>query len=217
MWDYITGKNNQYMRVDVVSDNYKSPHLLKNGVRVDRDSVTTVIFELESILPSNFKTDFFFCSDNKARLYRMMAGYFATLARDSATGTQYFITQGSSEVSGALPDSTHLEADFRLVGHMLYAARNGCSRTIVRGNDTDYICIILLAYLPTLLQCNSSYKLLFDCGTGASRFMFNINHLGDCIELECCQGLLFVYSLSNCDFTPSFFGVGKLKFFDLYI
>ena len=75
----------------------------------------------------------------------MMAGYFATLARDSATGTQYFITQGSSEVSGALPDSTHLEADFRLVGHMLYAARNGCSRTIIRGNDTD-ICIIFLAY-----------------------------------------------------------------------
>ena len=66
--------------------------------------------------------------------------------------------------------------DFRLTGHMLYAARNGCSRTIVRGNDTD-ICIILLAYLPTLLQCNSSYKLLFDCGTGASRFMFNINHI----------------------------------------
>ena len=87
--------------------------------------------------------------------------------------------QGSSEVSGALPDSTHLEAEFRLVGHiMLHAARNGFSRTIVRGNDTD-ICIILLAYLPTLLQCNSDYKLLFDCGTGASRFMFNINHIGD--------------------------------------
>ena len=98
---------------------------------------------------------------------------------------------------------------------MLHAARNGCSRTIVRGND---ICIILLAYLPTLLQCNSSYKLLFDCGTGASRFMFNINHIGDCIGLERCRGLLFVYSLSGCDLTPSFFGVGiKLKIFDLYI
>ena len=67
----------------------------------------------------------------------------------------------------------------------------GFSRTIVRGNDTD-ICIILLAYLPTLLQCNSDYKLLFDCG------------------------LLFVYSLSGYDFTSSFFGVGKLKFFDLF-
>ena len=99
---------------------------------------------------------------------------------------------------------------------MLHAARNGCSRTIVRGNYTD-ICIILLAYLPTLLQCNSSYKLLFDCGTGASRFMFNINHIGDCIGLERCRGLLFVYSLSGCDFTPSFFCVGKLKFFALYI
>ena len=26
-----------------------------------------------------------------------------------------------------------------------------------------------------------------------------------------------MYSLSGCDFTPSFFGVGKLKFSDLYI
>ena len=32
-----------------------------------------------------------------------------------------------------------------------------------------------------------------------------------------CRGLLFVYSLSGCDLTPSFFGVGKLNFFDLYI
>ena len=163
VWDNINGKNNHYMRVDVVADNYETPYLLKNGVRVDRGSGTTVTFELESLFPSNFKTDFFFCCDNKARLYRIMAGYFATLARDSITGTQYFITQGSSEVSGALPDSTHLEADFRLVGHMLHAARNGCSRTIFRGNDTD-ICIILLAYLPTLLQCNSDYKLLFGVG-----------------------------------------------------
>ena len=108
------------MRVDVVSDNYESPHLLKNVVRVDRGSGTTVTFELDSILPSNFKTDFFFCSDNKARLYRMMAGYLTTLARDSTTGTQYFITQGSSEVSGALPDSMHLEADFRLFGHICF-------------------------------------------------------------------------------------------------
>ena len=42
--------------------------------------------------------------------------------------------------------------------------------------------------------------------------MFNINHIGDFIGLERCQGLLFVYSLSGCDFTPSFFGVGKLSF-----
>ena len=34
--------------------------------------------------------------------------------------------------------------------------------------------------------------------------------------LERCRRLLFVYSLSGCDFTSSFFGVGKLKFFDLY-
>ena len=88
MGQQISGKNNQYMRVDVVGDNYESPHLLKNGVRVDRGSGTTVTFELESILPSNFQTEFFFCSNNKALLYRLMAGYFATLARDSATGTQ---------------------------------------------------------------------------------------------------------------------------------
>ena len=47
--------------------------------------------------------------------------------------------------------------------------------------------------------------------------MFNINHIEDCIGLECCRGLLFGYSLSGCDFTPSFFDVSKIKFFNLYI
>ena len=85
----------------MVADNYETLHLLKNGVRVDRGSGTTVTFELESILPSNFKTDFLFCSDNKARLYRLMAGYFATLARDSdSTGTEYFISHHPRFIRG---------------------------------------------------------------------------------------------------------------------
>ena len=75
--DNINGENNQYMRVDVVYNNYGTPHLLKNGVILDRGSGTTVHV--------TFKTDFFFCSDNKAQLYRIMAGYFATLARASNT------------------------------------------------------------------------------------------------------------------------------------
>ena len=43
VWDNINGKNNQYMRVDLVADNYGTPHLLKNGVIVDRGSGTTNI------------------------------------------------------------------------------------------------------------------------------------------------------------------------------
>ena len=88
VWDNINGKNNRYMRVDVVADNYETPYLLKNGVRVDRGSGTTVTFELESLLPSNFKTDFFFCSDNKARLYIIMAEWQVTLLLWLETPTQ---------------------------------------------------------------------------------------------------------------------------------
>ena len=147
-------------------------------------------------MPSNFKTDFFFCSDNKARLYGMMAGYFATLARDSATGTQYFITQGSSEVSGALPDSTHLEADFRLVGHMLYAARNGCSRTIVRGNDTD-ICILVSYSWPTYQHYSNATaptSCYLTVGLVPHGLCSTSITLGILLgwPLERCQGLLFV-------------------------
>ena len=212
VWGYINNK--KYDRIDVVGDNYETPHLLKNSTRVDRGSGTTVAFDLDSRLPANFKSDFFFCSINKARLYRIMTGYFNVLAQQ--TDTQIFITQGSSEVSNALPDSTHLEADFRLIGHLINAAQSGCTQTVVRGNDTD-ILVILLAYLPEVLRYNESHTVLFDCGSKATRFMFNINYIGQLIGLERCRGLLFLFALSGSDFTPSFYGVGKLRFFDLYI
>ena len=211
VWSYINSK--KYSRVDIVGDNYETPHLLKNSTRVDRGSGTTVNFDLDSELPSNFKTDFFFCSTNKARLYRLMSDYFATLTEDS--DTEFFITQGSSEVSGRLPHSTHLEADFRLICHVIHAVDSGVNQTIVRGNDTD-ILVILLAYLPDILQRSKTHILLYDYGTGASRCTFDITHIGKLIGLERCRGLLFLYALSGCDYTPSFYGVGKLKFFDLY-
>ena len=80
-----------------------------------------------------------------------------------------------------------LEADFRFVGHLFDSARNGRVHTIVRGNDTD-ILVKLLRYLPILLQYNCTHTLLHDCGTCDSRFMLNINHIGNCIRLGRCRG-----------------------------
>jgi len=33
--------------------------------------------------------------------------------------------------------------------------------------------------------------------------------------LSSCKGLLFYHSFSGCDYTPSFFGIGKVRFWDL--
>ena len=56
VWRYINNKH--YTRIDVVGDNYETPHILKNSTREDRGTGTTVNFDIDSTLPSNFKKDF---------------------------------------------------------------------------------------------------------------------------------------------------------------
>ena len=89
-----------------------------------------------------------------------MADHFAELARGE--DKEYFITQGDSEVlNNSLPNSSHLEADYRLVTHVLHAAQNGYTSTTVRGNDTD-ILIILIAFIPKVLEINKNHTLYYD-------------------------------------------------------
>ena len=52
---------------------------------------------------------------------------------------------------GSVPSSTHMEADYRLVGHILHAIKCGYNRTTVRANDTD-ILMTLMAFMPYFLE-----------------------------------------------------------------
>ena len=103
-----------------------------------------------------------------------MTEYFAQKSAGPYAST-FVITEGKETVKGNMPSSIHLEADFRIVGHILDALKCGYQSVTVRVSDTGVI-IILLAFMPKFLQRNPSFKLVLNSGT-ASIEHFNIYNI----------------------------------------
>ena len=66
-----------------------------------------------------------------------MTKYFADFKTGENLHPRFVITQGRDTLLGSLPQYTHLEADYRIVGHILDAIQEGYTSTMVRANDTD--------------------------------------------------------------------------------
>ena len=125
LWTIIELSFGQFSRRDVVTDNYFDPHPLKDHARTERGSGTTSVdISLDSPLPKNFTTDFMLNTANRAALYKLLTDYFVEKSADALSST-FVITQGKNTVRGNMPLSTHLEADYRIVTHVLDAIKCG--------------------------------------------------------------------------------------------
>ena len=58
---------------------------------------------------------------------------------------------------------------------------------------------------------------MVDFGADDSRQLLKINNMCYNFGLENCRGLLFFHSFTGCDYTPSFFNVGKIRWWDVMI
>ena len=85
----------------------------------------------------------------------------------------------------------------------------------MKTNDTDII-VLLTVYLPKFLEYGDVNIVAF-CGVGNNSHYLSINKIGNFIGLQRCPELLFLHSVSGCDYTSSFFKVGKIKFWDLWL
>ena len=146
-------------------------------------------------------------------MYYLMAEYFAEKCSRPYYTSTFVITEGRRTVKGNMPSSTHLEADYRIVGHVLEALKCGYQSTSVRANDTDVL-VILLAFMPSFLQINLSFKLILKSGSDG-KDIFNINNICTKFGEPRCRGLLFFHAFTGCDYTSSFFGIGKTRWFDV--
>ena len=88
--------------------------------------------------------------ENKNMLDELMTKYFIDTKIENVS-TVYVITHGKETLVGSVPSSTHMEADYRLVGQILHAIRCGYNCTTVRANDTD-ILMILMAFMSCVLE-----------------------------------------------------------------
>ena len=100
--------------------------------------------------------------------------------------------------------------------YVLDGIERGYETTTVRANDTE-IFIILMAFMPMFLEIKNTFELTLDSGVGKSREQFNVKKMCQKLNLTDCRGLLFFHAFTGCDYTPSFYGIGKTRWWDISI
>jgi len=142
-------------------------------------------------------------SKNKELLYMLMTDYFTTKEDELEGTTTLVMTNGDNTLAENMPPSTHLEADWRMVGHILDGIRAGHSSCRVRCNDTDVV-FILLAYMPQFLGLNDQFQLKLDFGTSTGMCDIDLNSLYHGVGPSRCRGMLFLHAFTgNCNYKPS--------------
>ena len=115
-----------------------------------------------------------------------------------------------------MSDSSHSEADTRIILHVFSCVRNGLKGVYVRTNDTDVVAI-LVTYMPGSLEIDINVPVSVVSGVGFNTGCISANAIAGYIGLKRCKELLFLHSISGCDYTSSFFQVGKMKFWDVWL
>ena len=109
-------------------------------------------------------------------------------------------------------DSTHEEADNRMMIHIADMITHKVSSITVRSLDTDVL-VILISFMPKFLSMMAKVKLWLDFGVGENRKVISINDCHENLGPSRCLGLLFFHSFTGCDSSASYFDYPKTKWF----
>ena len=112
-------------------------------------------------------------------------------------------------------DSSHSEADVRIILHVFFCVHSGLKDIYVRTNDMDVV--ILVAYMSDFLETNSNVRVSIVSGVGFNTSCLSVNAITAYIGLKRCKVLLFLHCLSGCCYTSRFFHVGKEKFWNAWL
>ena len=208
-------------RIDIVADFY-DPASIKGPTRKDRGSLLSqkIAFEPSSQIPEDMEL-FLKNSENKRNLNEMIANYVVhplrsenynvvATHREAKVLTSY---DGPKDLSIWQPE-THEEADNRLLLHMRDMLLNGSiQKILVRSVDTDVL-VILLAFMPQLLEFKEDVHVWLDFGRGENRKLYDVNMIFREFGESLYLGLPFFHSFTGCDSTSSFFEKSKGSFFN---
>ena len=106
--------------------------------------------------------------ENKDCLYTLMTTYFREKALKSDLSTVFVIVYyGEDTLLGSVPKSTHREADYRIIIHILDAISKGLTKITIYCNDTDIVAISL-AFMPVFLQASPQIQVFIQSDTRCS-------------------------------------------------
>ena len=115
-----------------------------------------------------------------------------------------------------MSDSSHSEADRRIILHVFSCIHSALKDIYVQTNETD-VMVILLAYMPDFLEIDSNVQVSVMSGVGFNTSFISVNLIGAYIQLKRCKESLLLHFLSGCDYTSSCFHVGKVTFWDVWL
>ena len=112
-----------------------------------------------------------------------------------------------------MSDSSHSKADASINLHVFSCVHCGLKDIYVRTNDMDVV-VISVTYMPDLLEIRGTLRVSVVSGVGCNTSCISVNAITAYIGLKSCKELLFLHSLSGCNYTSSFFHFGKVEFWD---
>ena len=217
VWDRTSQLGAAHLRIDIVTDNYKEDNILKEFTRQGRGSGSMVNFTPEDKFPCKFADNLMKVNENKCELYEQLISFMFVQSRTCSK--QYVLTkhdkvlqnlQGITDIVG----SSQLEADYRIVLHILDALKKFDKVTII-SNDTDVV-IIVTAFLGKFREVRPGCKIYVITGVNQSNCI-DIDLVAGYIGMDRTLGLVLLHSLSGCDFTESFYGRGKSAWLKEYV
>ena len=200
-------------RIDVVFDVYLETSI-KDAERQKRGSGTGIKFS--SIVPGHkIKKwrSFLSEADNKTRLIQfLVSDWKSSSKRELILDKVLVVTCGTrcwkitSDDSSEIVEleSSHEEADTRLLLHAKHAADSGYRNIIVVSEDTD-VFVLLLSFAKDI-----SAALYQKRGTKTRTQFTNISQLRVALGDVVCGALIGFHAFSGCDAVSAFVGRGKI-------
>jgi len=104
-------------------------------------------------------------------------------------------------------NSSHEEADTRLLLHALQAAESGSRAVVINAEDTDVL--ILCLGLSSNISCSLYQK----CGTKSRTRYIDISKLSQALGSGISNALIGMHAFTGCDTVSAFAGRGKISMF----
>ena len=171
-------------------------------------------------VPTHFRDNYLKNAENKEELYKLLIDYLHERSLQVQNLVVY-VTNNAAVLSNGGPSffepCNHIEADTRVAVFVEHALIAGSTRILVRTGDTDVI-FILIGQCKRWLERNEGVKLFVKMHTASSKNNYmDVVAIAKSIGLQYTNGLPLLHAYTGSDYTPSFYTIGKAKWFDAFL
>jgi hypothetical protein len=173
-------------------------------------------------VPTNFREDYMRVAKNKEELYKLLTAHVykrSLTVKDLAIYVTDNAKVHANTGTSFHEPSNHVEADTRVALFVQQALIEGHEKILVRTGDSDVI-FILIGQCKKLLQICPNLRLFIDMHTTSgknSSSYLDVVKISRSLGLENCIGFPLFHAYTGCDYTPSFYSIGKAKWFDSFV